>query len=489
MRSALLSVEHRPQEADMAAPTIEQPGAERPAAGSPAPSRHWIRVAAVCFVLGVGLPAALMYLTDVGAHSRVFVVAFGVLLVPGVLVLDQWRAHRGKVVLGIVVGAVLAGVAIASLGGATSWAIPKARWAIEHRILAAALLGAAVLVAVAGLGVLTVMRWPDRTDRRSTLIALGLGAVGGVALTGVLVVGLTWQGRYRYSDDVAVPELHNHVGRYVALGDSYSAGEGLGPFFTVDGCHRSTQFSYTELLRHDGQPILRTSDFRACSGARTRQIYDFAQNTALGTQVQAGLLGPDTGLITLTMGGNDLHFSDVLFFCFEQSNCMDQTFSVAGPAPDEAADIVRAEPLRQWGTDMLKVIDDRLSAVLTRLHADAPNARIIVIGYPHLLPVGRLPRQFNVCDAALAAFDRGERQGLAEMQDRFNATTKATATANHADFIDPSAAFESHEVCGLRGELIHSTNLSTRDPGMFHPTAKGQRLLAREIVCHVNADC
>jgi hypothetical protein len=440
-------------------------------------------------VLGVGLPAALMYFTDLGAHSRVFVVAFGILLVPGVLVFDQWRAHRWKVAIGILVGALIAGAIIVSLGGATSWAIPKAEWAIEHRILTFSFLGVAVVIAIGGLVLLVALGWHERSGFLSTIAAVALGGVGGLALSCVLVVGLTWQGRYAYTDDVAVPELRDNPGRYVALGDSYSAGEGLVPFFTADGCHRSMQFSYTELLRHAGQPVLQPSDFRACSGARTRQIYDFAQNTALGTQVRPGLLGPDVGLITLTMGGNDLHFSDVLKFCFSQSNCLDQQFSVSDPAPDEAADIVGAESLRQWGIDMMNVINARLGTVLTRLHADAPGARIVVVGYPRLLPVGRLPRQFDVCDAALALVDRGERQGLADMQNRFNAQLKATAMNNRADFVDPTDAFDSHEVCGLRGELIHSTNLTRNDPGMFHPTVKGQLMLARQVVCRLNDGC
>jgi hypothetical protein len=100
-----------------------------------------------------------------------------------------------------------------------------------------------------------------------------------------------------------------------------------------------------------------------------------------------------------------------------------------------------------------------------------------------------LPRQFNVCDAALALVDHGERQGLADMQNRFNAQLKATATNDKADFVDPTDAFNSHEVCGLRGELIHSTNLTRNDPGMFHPTEKGQLMLARQIVCRLNDGC
>src|SRR4051812_3176431 len=67
-------------------------------------------------------------------------------------------------------------------------------------------------------------------------------------------------------------------GRYVALGDSYSAGEGLPPYVTGtenvpegDRCHRS-DFGYPEQLKiveldEAGAKKPVTPEFRACSGA------------------------------------------------------------------------------------------------------------------------------------------------------------------------------------------------------------------------------
>lgn len=71
-------------------------------------------------------------------------------------------------------------------------------------------------------------------------------------------------------------------GRYVALGDSYSAGEGLAPFQAgtedvgqgSDRCHRSNQHAYPLLL--DFAPPRRKL-FRACSGGRAELVFEEVQ--------------------------------------------------------------------------------------------------------------------------------------------------------------------------------------------------------------------
>jgi lysophospholipase L1-like esterase len=203
-----------------------------------------------------------------------------------------------------------------------------------------------------------------------------------------------------------------------------------------------------------------------------------------GLQVQPGLLGPQSGLITVTMGGNDMHFVDVLVMCATTKNCLDATMSVHGGADE--TDLVGPKPLRQWAPEMIDVVSKRLMTLYSKLRADAPNARIVVIGYPHLLPTGRVARQFDLCDSIVSAIDKGERQWLYDMQIQLTAMLRRVTSASRVEFIDPSADFADHEVCGIRGELLRSTNLKLNDPGVFHPTQQGQRLLARDLACYLN---
>jgi len=93
---------------------------------------------------------------------------------------------------------------------------------------------------------------------------------------------------------------------YLALGDSYSAGEGLGPFLPGSGsCDRSPK-SYPEIVAHHiGDVKLK---FLACSAATIAQI-----------DQQVSVLPSNTlhhvEITTVTAGGNDLPFSGLITAC------------------------------------------------------------------------------------------------------------------------------------------------------------------------------
>src|SRR5260370_26818001 len=96
--------------------------------------------------------------------------------------------------------------------------------------------------------------------------------------------------------------------KYVALGDSFSAGEGVPPFYAdsaTDGCHRSTP-AYAELLYADSNLSLslQTTGFVACSGATTT----LGMNGQNGEDPQINALDPDTQLVPITIGGHSTRF-------------------------------------------------------------------------------------------------------------------------------------------------------------------------------------
>lgn len=120
---------------------------------------------------------------------------------------------------------------------------------------------------------------------------------------------------------------------YVALGDSYSAGEGVEPYLPDSDdinkhgnrCHRSTQ-AYAERLRFSGGSQLR---FRACSGAVIANMHT-KQKTGPGVMVPPqlvdGILGPDVGLVTITIGGNDAGFAHIVELCATNLRCSNEEF-------------------------------------------------------------------------------------------------------------------------------------------------------------------
>jgi lysophospholipase L1-like esterase len=146
---------------------------------------------------------------------------------------------------------------------------------------------------------------------------------------------------------------------YVALGDSFSSGEGggnylLGTDATNDHCHRSLN-AYPELL--DQSKILGVLDFVSCSGAITDDFFN-ANNEGNHEPAQSQALSSTTKYVTLTFGGNDLGFADVL------TKCIYAKFLGA---------VIYGKPGCSQNTSLT-------SAVIQRLHALAGTAKATTPG-------------------------------------------------------------------------------------------------------------
>src|SRR6478735_11368323 len=89
---------------------------------------------------------------------------------------------------------------------------------------------------------------------------------------------------------------------YVALGDSYSSGVGTRTYIS-DGtsCQRSV-YAYPSLIAASKGLTL---NFRACSGATVADV----------TNTQLSALSASTTQVSISVGGNDAGFADVLTEC------------------------------------------------------------------------------------------------------------------------------------------------------------------------------
>ena len=278
-------------------------------------------------------------------------------------------------------------------------------------------------------------------------------------------------------------------GRYVALGDSYAAGEGLAPWQPGtqntgqkgDRCHRSLNTSYPVDLRFARQPT--RIEFRACSGAVAADVYDQVQlhdgrPDGQGMQVEPGILGDDVRLITLTMGGNDVHFANVLNFCFSQDRCQEKSYQ-------------GAPTLQEWISAELNTLKGQLLTLYRKLHDDARNARIVVVGYPALFPE-RAPSIFSphneACHLLLNRWDASERDAIRGWGLQLNGIIQEDAHEAQVDYVDVFPYFAGHEPCGQNGSWIRFVGLSVQSSvrdGSFHPTAEGQNQIARIVACYL----
>lgn len=222
------------------------------------------------------------------------------------------------------------------------------------------------------------------------------------------------------------------TGGYVALGDSYSSGVGAGGYIGSSGsCDRSTK-AYPYLWAAAHSPS--TFDFEACSGARTGDVL----------AGQLGTLGSSTTLVSITVGGNDAGFSDVMTTCVLQS---------------DSACLSRIATAKAYVDSTLP---GQLDSVYSAISSKAPSAHVVVLGYPRFYKLG------TTC-VGLSETKRSAINGAADHLD----TALAKRAADHGfTFGDVRPAFTGHELCS-GSAWLHSLNLLNIGES-YHPTAAGQ---------------
>jgi lysophospholipase L1-like esterase len=221
---------------------------------------------------------------------------------------------------------------------------------------------------------------------------------------------------------------------YVALGDSYSSGVGTGGYDASSGsCSRSPR-SYTALWA--GSHTVASFTSVACSGATTTDVLN----------KQLGALNGNTTMVTITIGGNDAGFVEVVTTCLIGTDgaC---TFAVnAGKA---------------YATGILP---GKLDATYRAIRSHAPHARLIVLGYP------RLFEQTATC--GLFGMDLAKRRTLDGAADTLDGVLAARAAAAGATFIDVRNIFAGHGICAGQ-PWINSTTWPVTDS--YHPNSSGHR--------------
>ncbi len=222
---------------------------------------------------------------------------------------------------------------------------------------------------------------------------------------------------------------------YVALGDSYSSGVGTRAYLS-DGtsCQRSV-YAYPSLLAVARGYSL---TFRACSGATTADV----------SRTQIDALSASTGLVTLTVGGNDAGFASVLTTC-----ALPSWLSSCNGAVDTAQAFIAT------------TLPARLGSLYASIRAKAPNAAVVVAGYP---------RVFNGQDCnALTFFSPAEEARLNQTADQLDAVVARAAGAAGFRYASPTAAFIGHAVCGSPEWL---NGLSNPVTDSYHPNRLGHSL-------------
>jgi lysophospholipase L1-like esterase len=256
---------------------------------------------------------------------------------------------------------------------------------------------------------------------------------------------------------------------YVALGDSYTAAPGVPQTETKTGCFRSTG-NYAHLVADQlGSTVVDVS----CSGATT---LDLVGGQRSGEQVQPpqlAALSADTSLVTLGIGGNDFGLFQALI-----SDCAQ--LATADPQGSPCRDRMQTLGERQ---DLLveKVanIRARVTTSIKAIHKRAPNADVVLVGYPQ--PV---PAKGSCQILPLAKGDYGYVRSIVV---DLNRALRAAAGHGRARFVDVLAASEGHDVCAGTDAWVNGSTTDLTRAIAYHPFAVEQQAVADLVVAELTS--
>ena len=251
--------------------------------------------------------------------------------------------------------------------------------------------------------------------------------------------------------------------RYIALGDSYAAVGGLAPSApgSAEDCGQTVN-NYAHIVAEaKGYELTDVS----CGGAKTKDMYERQKEW---TPPQLDALTADAELVTVMIGGND---SDVFGGTVE--NCIKATFQLP---------IIDAPCTHRIGeapiTTVREVTYPAVKQVLTSIREKAPAARVLIVGYPWLVPAqGECLPQMPVLASDMPYFRR--------LQSELNGAAARAAEETGAEFIDMAAASEGHDPCKPPGARMVEPILLTDHPVPLHPNAYGQQAMASQILAHL----
>jgi hypothetical protein len=248
------------------------------------------------------------------------------------------------------------------------------------------------------------------------------------------------------------------------LGDPYTAGgfvgepqPGLGDA-SRDGCDRTSD-AYPGLVERELEEFPPGKSVQlanvSCGNATIADIVETRQTpvspvqppaggwSAVDTQIKRAKLNEETDVVTIGVGGNSLPFGGMLLKCLQLGAIPGKTCQKYYTNPPEGEESI---------TDKLMRVQDEYIQMLAKVHAAAPNAKVITVGYPAVLP-----QEGSTCDrpvlTELGSIKHTDVDWLREDVLKPLNSTIQRATEFFGDrYVDVYSSSVGHDACQPAGE-------------------------------------
>jgi hypothetical protein len=240
---------------------------------------------------------------------------------------------------------------------------------------------------------------------------------------------------------------------YVALGDSYAAGPFIPTPVLPLGCLKSNH-NYPHLAAPSIGPLRDAS----CSGAKTDDMTNPQSIEIDGPNPpQFNSLEAGTEVVSLTIGGNDIGFSEVAQSCITlnpfSSPCKEKYDS---GGHDQLAERIEATA-------------PKVAAVLQGIHARSPKARVYVLNYPAIFP-----ETGNGCWPQMPV-SFSDAPYLRATEQHLDAMIATQAAANGATLVNWYQASIGHDACKSSSVRWVEPLVPNNPAAPIHPNLSGMQ--------------
>jgi hypothetical protein len=256
------------------------------------------------------------------------------------------------------------------------------------------------------------------------------------------------------------------TGPYVSLGDSYTSAP-LVPSPTGNPilCGRSTNNYPSDVAR-----AISPQSFTdvSCGSATT---VDMTQSQNLyGVQSnppQFNALSASDSLVTEGIGGNDAGLIGIAETCAEidathpTGTACKNHYTAGGSDPNVAK---------------INATGPKVAAVLQGIHQKAPNAKVLLVGYPDGLPVN------GTNCWPLVPLSSGDIKYFNSLEQQLNSVLEQQAAANNATFVDTWTSSIGHDACKLPGVAWVNGIVPNSVAFPLHPNLMGERNMASQVL-------
>jgi lysophospholipase L1-like esterase len=205
----------------------------------------------------------------------------------------------------------------------------------------------------------------------------------------------------------------------------------------------------------------------SCGGATTEHMWK-AQGT---NPPQLNALQRGTDLVTVQIGGNDIGFGSIIGTCAQLSS------------QDLAGNPCQRHYTSPSGADLLalKILETapEITRVLRAVHARAPHARVLVVGYPDLLP-----EDGSGCYPSVP-FAAKDFPYLRDTGKRLNLMMRVVARLNGAEYVDTYGPTVGHDMCKAPAVRWIEPLQPASPAAPAHPNAKGEEVMAEAVLKHL----